>query len=170
METILQKEKEARGVNKVLLAALLVGAIIVAGAFFAIWKFQSNVQEQKAQALVGAVREGAPEFAVLTRRIIIENDAENTWESPLGIGTVMMSIAGKVKNKSDQNLTGLEIEVSVLDRMGKAVKKTVETIIPNQIEKLGPQQEMDVVVRIEGFDKEDDRARIQWKVTAIKVE
>ena len=170
MDTILQKEKEQSGVNKVLLAALLVGALIVAGGIFAIWQFQASVQEQKEQALIGAVREGSPEFDVMTRRIIAENDAENTWESPLGIGTVMMSIAGKIKNKSDRTLTGLEIRVSVLDSFGKPVKESIETIIPNQAPKLGPQQEMNVAVRIEGFDKEDDRARVQWKVTAIKTE
>jgi hypothetical protein len=29
---------------------------------------------------------------------------------------------------------------------------------------------MDVNVTIEGFKKDDDRARIRWKVTAIKTE
>jgi hypothetical protein len=170
MDTLLQQQNKSKGVNKVLLAAMLVGALLVAAGIFAIWKFQSSVKEQKAQALVGALREDSPEFAALTRRIIIENDPDNTWESPLGIGTVMMSIAGTVKNKSDKTLTGLEIRVSVLDMNGKPVKESVETIIPEKIEKLGPQQEVVVNVRIEGFDQKDDRARVQWKVTAIKTE
>lgn len=170
MDTILQNQSGKRGVNKILLAALAVGAVVVAGAIGLIWKFQSTAQEQREQALAGAVREGSPEFDALTRRIIIENDAQNTWESPLGIGTIMMSIAGKIKNNSDKTITGLEIRVSVLDMSGKPVKETIETIVPERLPRLGPRQETKVVVRIEGFNPDDDRARVNWKVTAIKTE
>ena len=170
METILQNQNEKKGVNKILLVGLLVGALLVAAGVAAVWKLQSDERVQKEQALVGALREGSPEFDALTRRIIIENDSNNTWESPLGIGTLMMSIAGTVKNKSDKTVTGLEIKVGVLDSFGKPVRESVEKIIPERVEKLGPNQEVNVVVRIEGFTPEDDRARVNWKVTAIKTE
>ena len=82
----------------------------------------------------------------------------------------MMNIAGKIRNNSDKTLTGLEINVAVLDSFNKVVKDNTLTVVPTQRKTLEPQGEMDVTVRIDGFKPDDDRARIQWKVTAIKVQ
>jgi hypothetical protein len=35
---------------------------------------------------------------------------------------------------------------------------------------MAPNENLPVLVPIEGFAKDDDRARVKWKVTAIKVE
>lgn len=156
--------------NKGLLAAILAAVLVVAGGLLTIWKFQPTMEVQKQQVLEGAFREGTPEFEALTKKLIIENDEENTFESPLGIGTIMMSIAGEVRNYSDKTVTGLEIKVSVLDSFGKVVKSETEAVIPIQQAKLEPKQEMKVTIRIDGFEQKDDRARVQWKVTAIKTE
>src|SRR6185369_1288990 len=125
---------------------------------------------QQEQALSGALHEGSPGFDVLTKRIVAENDEDNTWSSPIGTGYVMMQIAGKIRNNSDKTISGLEINVSVLDSFDKVVKDNTLTIVPTQQKKLAPKQEMDVKVRIDGFKPDDDRARIRWKVTAIKTE
>lgn len=156
--------------NKGFLIALLVAVVVVAGGVGLIWKFSPSMEEQKQQVLEGAIREDSPQFAELTKKIIAENDEDNTWQSPLGTGFIMMNIAGKIRNNSDKVINGLEIKVSVLDSFGKTVKDKVLTIVPNQQPKLEPKGEMNVVVRIDNFNKDDDRARIQWKVTAIKVE
>lgn len=156
--------------NKAFLIALVIGILVVAGGLGLIWKFSPSMEEQKKQELEGAIREDSPQFAELTKRIIAENDEENTWQSPLGTGFIMMNIAGKIRNNSDKVINGLEIKVSVLDSFGKPVKEKVLTIVPTQQPKLEPKQEMNVVVRIDNFNKDDDRARIQWKVTAIKIE
>lgn len=170
MDTILQKENEQKGWNKGLLIAMLIAVLLVAGGVFVIWKIQPSMKEQEQQALEGAVREGSPEFEAITKRIVAENDEENTWFSPVGTGGIMMNIAGKIRNNSDKPLTGLELKVSVLDSFGKPVKEKVLTVVPNQQKKLEPKGEMNVVVRIDGFRPDEDRARIQWKVSAIKTE
>ena len=147
-----------------------MAVFLVAGSIYFIWKYQPSMQEQQEQMFSGAVREGSPEFDAVTKKIIIENDEENTMQSPIGLGTVMMSIAGKIRNNSDKTLTGLEIRVSVLDSFDKVVKDKTLIVVPTQQKKLEPKGEMNVIVRIDGFDKKDDRARISWKVTAIKLQ
>jgi len=157
-------------VNKSFLIAILIAVLIVGGGILLIWKLQPSMQEQQEQALSGALHEGSPGFDVLTKRIVAENDEDNTWSSPIGTGYVMMQIAGKIRNNSDKTISGLEINVSVLDSFDKVVKDNTLTIVPTQQKKLAPKQEMDVKVRIDGFKPDDDRARIRWKVTAIKTE
>ncbi len=150
------------------MAALGVAVLVVAGAVLVIWKIQPSTDEQKEIALEGAVREGSPEFAEITKKIIIENDPDKTWESPLGTGYVMMNIAGRVKNYSGRTVNGLEIKTSVLDISGNPVKEKSVLVVPIQQAELAPGDVMEVVVRIDGFGKDDDRARVRWKVTAIK--
>ncbi len=156
--------------NKSFLIAILIAVVLVGGGVFVIWKIQPSMQEQQEMILSGAFREGSPEFAAITKKIIAENDEEHTWSSPVGTGGIMMQIAGKLRNLSDKTLVGLEINVAVLDLNSKVIKDKTLTVVPNQQKKLAPKQEMDVAVRIDGFAPDDDRARIRWKVTAIKTE
>jgi hypothetical protein len=157
-------------VNKTFLIAILIAVFLIGGGILLLYKFQPSMQEQQEQALTGALREGSPEFDVITKRIVAENDEDKTWFSPVGTGGIMMNIAGKIRNNSDKTLTGLEIKVAVLDSFNKVVKENTLTVVPTQRKTLEPKGEMDVTVRIDGFQPDDDRARIQWKVTAIKVQ
>ena len=156
--------------NKSFLTAFLIAILLVAGGILLIWKLQPSMQEQQEQVLSGAVRAGSPEFDAITKRIVAENDEDKTWFSPVGTGGIVMNIAGKLRNNSDKTLTGLEINVAVLDLNNKVVKEKTLTVVPTQQKKLEPKGEMKVIVVIEGFKPDDDRARIQWKVTAIKVQ
>ena len=156
--------------NKSFLVAILVAVLIVAGGVLLIWKLQPSMQEQQEQVLSGALREGSPEFDIVTRRIVAETDEDNTWQSPVGTGGIMMNIAGRIRNNSDKVLTGLEIKVSVIDSFGKVIKDNTLLVVPNQKAKLAPKEQMNVTVRIDGFKRDDDRAQIRWKVTAIKTE
>ena len=55
--------------------------------------------------------------------------------------------------------------------MGKVIGKKAVTVVPSQnVEAMAPQQNVPVAVPIEGFSKDDDRARVQWKVTAVKTQ
>lgn len=156
--------------NKTLILALIIAIVLVGGGVGLLLKLQPTAEEQRQMILEGALREGMPEFEAMTKKIIAENDEENTWQSPLGTGGIMMNVAGKIRNLSDKTLTGLELRVSVLDTFGKPVKERTLIVVPTQKEKLEPTGEMNVVVRFDGFRQDDDRARIQWKVTAIKTE
>jgi hypothetical protein len=157
-------------VNKSFLIAILIAVLIVAGGVLLIWKLQPSMQEQQEQVLSGAVREGMPEFDSITKRIVAENNEDETWSSPVGTGGIMMNIAGRIRNNSDKTLTGLEIKVSVLDSFGKVVKDNTVLVVPNQKKTLAPKEQMGVTVRIDGFRRDDDRAQIRWKVTAIKTQ
>lgn len=170
MDTLLQNEEKKTGINKMLLAAIGIAVLLVAG-IAGLLMLKPSVQEQKKQLLEGAVREGSPEFAELTKKVLIRNDAENTMESPTGLGTITMFNRAEIVNISkDQTIDALEIRVSVLDPMGKPIKEKTMTVVPWQdTESLAPQQRFPVTVPIEGFAKDDDRARVQWKVTAIRV-
>jgi hypothetical protein len=151
-------------IGTVLIAVLL---FITTSGFYSTCTSRQAMQQQQME---GAVREGTPEFEALTKRIVIQTDENNTLQSPTGMGTITMFIAGKIRNFSDKTLTGLEIRVSVVDQLGNTVKDKTLTVVPSQQEKLATNETMPVRVMIEGFNKDDDRAMIRWKVTAIKAE
>lgn len=166
----LYKGESKKSVNKSFLVAILIAVLIIGGGILLIWKFQPSMQEQQEQVLSGAVREGSPEFDVLTRRIVAETNADKTWFSPVGTGGIVMNIAGRIRNNGDKVITGLEIKVSVVDIGGNVVKDKTLLVVPNQKKTLAPKEQMNVEVSIEGFKPDDDRANIRWKVTAIKTE
>lgn len=170
LDAKLSEGESKKSVNKSFLVAILIAVLIIGGGILLIWKFQPSMQEQQEQVLADALREGSPEFDVLTRRIIAETNEDETIQSPVGTGFVMMQIAGRIRNNGDKTLTGLEIKVSVIDSFGKVIKDQTALVVPNQRKKLAPKEQMNVSIRIDGFDPKDDRARIQWKVTAIKTE
>jgi hypothetical protein len=170
MDTLYQNGNKEKGSNKVLWAAIGIAVAVVAlivGLLF----LRPTTEEVKKQILDGAYREGSPEFQALSSKIIIFNDAENTMESPVGLGTITMFTRARIRNNTDKTITALEIKTSVLDPMNKVIREKQTTVVPSQnVEALQPQQIIPISVPIEGFSKEDDRARVQWKVTAVKIQ
>ena len=43
-------------------------------------------------------------------------------------------------------------------------------VVPNQFERLNPKEIIHVIIPMDGFNKDADRANIRWKVTAIRFE
>lgn len=168
MET-LQQTNEKKGVNIILLLALLPAALVVAGAVYLL-SLNPSTDEKRAQLLAESYSEGTPEFERLTKDIIIQTDMDNIMQSPTGMGTIMMTIHAKIRNKGDKTINALEAKVGVVDLSGKVVREKKLLIVPNQQEKLLPGQTIPVVATVEGFKKDDDRANVRWKVTAIRVE
>ncbi len=171
MDTLFENgKKEKRGVNKVLLAALAIAALIVAGAIWLL-SFQPTIEEQKQQQLEGAYLENSPEFEQYTKNIIISTDTNRTTESLIGLGTIAMSLHADVLNKGNKIINGLEVKVGVVDIFNKVLKEKKVMIVPtNKIEKLNPNETIHIYVPIDGFKKDSDRANIRWKVTAIRFE
>ena len=161
------KKEEKNGVNKVMLAALAVAALIIAGGVWLL-TFAPNRDEQKQQQLVGAFLEGSPEFENYTNNIVVTTNFDKTTESPLGLGTVQMSIHGDIRNKGSRAINGLEVKVSVVDIKNKVVKEKKTMVVPNQSPLLSPNETIQVFVPLDGFAKDDDRANVRWKVTAIR--
>jgi hypothetical protein len=117
--------------------------------------------------LNGAYREGSPEFAEITKDIIISTD-DRTVESPTGMGTISMFINGKIRNKGTKTITVLEVNVGVVTQFNKVLKERRIVVVPVQQSTLAPGETIPITLTMDGFTKDDDRANIRWKVTAIK--
>lgn len=171
MDTLFENgKKEKRGVNKVLLAALAIAALLVAGGIWLL-SFQPTMEEQKQQELEGAYLENSPEFEQYTKNIIIATDMDRTTESLIGLGTIAMMLHADIRNKGNKIINGLEVKVGVVDRWNKVLKEKKVMVVPkNQIEKLNPNETIHIAVPIDGFKPDADRANIRWKVTAIRFE
>ncbi|MEZ5425904.1 MAG: hypothetical protein R2747_06555 [Pyrinomonadaceae bacterium] len=168
METLYPKEK--RGINKVMVFALLAATVLI-GLLIWLLSLQPSIEEQKEQILAGALREGTPEFEKLTKEIIITTDAEGTTESPTGLGTIMMSIPASIRNKSDKTISLLQVNLGVVDQQNKMIKSKDVIVVPGlQAEKLPPNDTIKIVQTLDGFDPKADRAMVRWRVTAIKTE
>lgn len=169
METLANQSKKEKKISKGLLIALGIGAVAVA-ILVGLASLKSSDAQIQEYALEGAFREGSPEFELQTKKIVIIKDPDRTIESITGLGTVMMSMTGRIRNNGDRVINGLEVKATVIDIAGNPLKDKTMIVIPKNIERLGPGEELSVQITIDGFDKKDDRANIRWKVTAIKVE
>lgn len=168
MSVLLQTEApEKKGVNKILLVGVLIGTLLVAGA---VWLFslKPSSQQQQQELLAGAFLEGTPEFEQSTKDVVIQTEMDNIMQSPTALGTIMMTIPAKIRNKSQKTISALEVKVGVIDLAGKVVRERKLIVVPKQTEILPPGETMRVIGTIEGFKKDDDRANVRWKVTAIK--
>ena len=160
--------EEKRGVNKVFIVAALIGVAVIGAAIFVL-SLRPSAQEQITQILEGSLREGSPEFAELTKDIVISTD-RNTIESPMAAGTISMFIRGKIRNKGTRTLNALEINCAVVTQFNQVLREKRILVVPTQVPRLGPEDIIPVTLTLDGFAKDDDRANIRWKVTAIGVE
>lgn len=127
-----------------------------------------SMEDQKAAVLADAFREGTPEFQELTKDIIIST-SDDTIEYQNAFGKISMSIKGKIRNKGTHTLNGLEVDVAVIDQQNRVIKDKRVLVVPTQVPELAPGEVIPITLSIDGFDKNDDRANIRWKVTAIRV-
>jgi len=168
MDNFLQETKEEKSrLSGILIGALLVAAAVVAGGLWLL-SFQPNREEQKQQQLEGAFLAGSPEFEEYTKQIVITTNFDKTTESPLGLGTIQMSIHGNIRNKGTKTVNGLEVTVSIVDIKDQLVKEKKTMVVPNQSPVLQPNETIEVFVPVDGFKKDDDRANVRWKVSAIR--
>lgn len=169
MVTLLEDEEKKKGINKGFIAAIVI-AVLVIGGIIGLLARKPSMDDQKAQLLEGALREGSPEFQELTKDIIISNDMDKTVESPMAFGTISMFISGNVRNKGSKTVTLLEVNVAVVTQFKKVLQEKRMLVVPVQQAKLEPGQTIPMTLTLDNFKEEDDRADIRWKVTAIKIE
>lgn len=150
------------------IVGIVVGLIIIAVGI-AVLSRQPSMKDQEAAILEGSVLEGTPEFEQLTKDIIISTSPD-TVQSPNAFGTISMFIKGKVRNKGQKVIDGLEINVAVVDQFNQVVKEKRVLAVPKQHPTLDPGTMVDVTLTIDGFKKDDDRANIRWRVTAIRTQ
>lgn len=169
MESFLDDKKpEKRGINYGFLIGIAAGVLLIGAAIWVI-SLRPPVEDQRAKVLEGAFREGSPEFAQVTKDIIISTD-DKTVESPTGLGTISMFIVGKIRNKGQKTITVLEVNAAVIDQQNNVLKDKNVLVIPEQSGPLGPGEITPVTLALEGFDRKADRANIRWKVTALRSE
>lgn len=169
MKSLELHNQSKKGVNKILVAAVIAAVFLVA-VVIGLWSLRPSIAIIEETALEGAYREGSPEFAELTKRILIKPDLNRTTESPTALGTIMMTIPAMVQNRTDKTLTTLEINVGVINQQGKVIKEKTYLAVPKQQPFLEPNQSFITTAVVEGFKPEEDRANVTWKVTAIKTE
>lgn len=168
MESFLEEKKpEKKGINYGLLIGVAAGLLLI-GIAAVLIALQPPAEDQRAKMLEGAVTEGSPEFAEVTKDIIIATD-DRTVESPNALGTISMFIVGSIRNKGPKTITALEVNVSVVDTKNNVLKEKSILAVPIQHPQLGPDETIKpVTLSLEGFDPKADRANIRWKVTALK--
>lgn len=169
MKSFDQENEPKKGINKTFIIALFVAILSAAAIIWATTLLPAG-EETNAEVLEGAVREGDPQFEELTKKIIIYNNTDRMTQSRTGMGTILMTLTGTIKNITGKTLTGLEIKVGMIDSKKEIIKDKTLVIIPKEIEKLETGETREVTVSIDGFTKDDDRANAYWKVTAIRTE
>jgi len=166
METFFTPEPKKKGINKIFIVGIVVGLIAVA---IGIWllTFKPPMDQQVAKILDGAYKEGSSEYQDLNKDIVISRDEKNTVESPTGLGTISVFIRGNVHNKGDKTIDILEVNVAMVTQFKQVLKEKKILVVPVQQAVLGPGETIPITLTLDGFSRDDDRADIRWKVTAI---
>lgn len=165
---LLEQTEKKKGVNKIMIVGGLIGVALIAAAIFAM-SFRPSMEDQMSSILEGSFREGSPEFERITKDIIISTDPR-TVQSPNAFGKISMFITGNIRNKGTNVINGLEVNVAVVDQFNAVLREKRVLVVPTQRERLGPEDTIPITLSLDGFDKNDDRANIRWKVTAIRIE
>lgn len=166
METLLSKDPR-KGVSKIFVVGIIIGLIVVGAAIWLL-SFKPPVDEQMAKILEGAYKEGSPEYQELNSDIVIALDEKNTVESPTGLGTISVFIHGNIHNRGTKSFDILEVKAYMVTQFNKVLKEKKILVVPVQQALLEPGQTIPITLTLDGFNKDDDRANIHWKVTAIR--
>jgi hypothetical protein len=151
---------------------LIVGAVVgIVAIGLVIWlaSFRPSMEDQMAKILEGSYREGSSEFTEITKDIIIST-GQNTVQSPNGFGKISMYIVGTIRNKGDRVINGLEVNCAVVTQFNEVLKERRVLVVPTKQDLLRPNETITINTQLDGFDKNDDRANIRWKVTAIRTQ
>jgi TRAP-type C4-dicarboxylate transport system permease large subunit len=166
---LLEQEKKKKGINKLFVVGFIIGALMIGAVLWTLAR-KPSMDDQKANILQGAYAEGSQEFQQLNKDIIISTDTERTVESPMAAGTISMFIHGNIRNKGPKAITILEINAAVVTQFKTVLREKRVLVVPVQLARLEPGQTVPVTLTMDGFSRDDDRADIRWKVTAIKAE
>jgi hypothetical protein len=166
MDDLFKPEEKKRGINKVFVGALLIGVVAV-GAVIALLSLKPPMEVQTAKILEGSYREGTREFDDLQKDIIISTD-DRTVQSVMATGKISMFINGKIRNKGTKTINVLEVNVAVVTQFNDILRERRILVVPVQQPSLAPDEIIPITLTLDGFDRDDDRANIRWKVTAIK--
>lgn len=167
MDTLFDKEEKKKGLNRGFLIGGIVGVFIIAIVVLIAMQ-RPSMGDQEAAVLADALGPESPEFQEVTKDIIIST-GDNTVEYANAFGGISMAIVGNIRNKGNRAINGLEVNVAVVDQFNQQIKDKSVLVVPKQQEVLSPGDSIPITLTVDGFKRDDDRANIRWKVTAIRV-
>ena len=167
MDNLFEKKEEKKGFNMGFLIGGIIGVFVIAIIVLIAMQRPSMV-EQDAAVLANALRPESPEFQEITKDIIIST-GDNTVQYANAFGGISMAIVGNIRNKGNRAINGLEVNVAVVDQFNQQIKDKSVLVVPKQQEILAPGDSIPITLTLDGFKRDDDRANIRWKVTAIRV-
>jgi len=168
MKDLFKTEAKKKGINKVFIAALLIGLAVIGVAIWLL-SFTPSIDVQTAKILEGSHHEGSPEFADLNKDIIIGTD-DKTVQSPMATGKISMFINGTIRNKGTRTINTLEVNVAVVTQFNDILRERRILVVPVQQSVLAPGEIIPITLTLDGFNRDDDRANIRWKVTAVRAQ
>ena len=158
--------------RKVFIVVGLLTALLVALAVYWAMRPRTPNNSSAELRLANAVRAGAPEFAELRAKIVVDFvPDEDAFESTRPLGDIVMELHPKVRNFTGRTLTGLELQAAVVDLAGKPVQ-THTYIYPHPPQttfELAPNKILTPSLVMEGFKKDDVRANIKIDVTGFTI-
>lgn len=160
-------ERGNPGISKLLVIGVGL-AIVAVGVLVVVLLNIPTAEHENREILQDAFMEGSPEFDQYSNKIIITNDPQRMAQSKTGLGGIVMSLTGRIRNTGDKTITGLEVSVAMVDTKNKVIKEKKVLFIPKYFPVLKPNESVNVTVNIDGFSENDDRANARWKVTAIR--
>jgi hypothetical protein len=167
MDNLFEKKEEKKGFNMGFLVGGIIGVFVI-GIIILVAMQRPSMGEQEAAVLADALRPDSPQFQEITKDIIIST-GDNTVQYANAFGGISMAIVGNIRNKGNRAINGLEVNVAVVDQFNQQIKDKSVLVVPRQQEILAPGDSIPITLTLDGFKRDDDRANIRWKVTAIRV-
>ena len=167
MDNHFEKKEEKKGFNMGFLVGGIIGVFVI-GIIILVAMQRPSMGEQEAAVLADALRPDSPQFQEITKDIIIST-GDNTVQYANAFGGISMAIVGNIRNKGNRAINGLEVNVAVVDQFNQQIKDKSVLVVPRQQEILAPGDSIPITLTLDGFKRDDDRANIRWKVTAIRV-
>ena len=163
-------EKSAATTNQsrvVIIVGAIIAAVLIAVLFYFLMRATGG--GTATPTLAGAIRAGSPEFEQYRSRIML--DEPEAFESPRGLGDIVMDLKTVVRNFSGKTLSGLEIRGAVIDHQNQPVKQRTVIVIPSAasgVSELAPNKTIEAHVVLDGMTATDDRANIRMEITGFK--
>ena len=167
MDNLFEKKEEKKGFTMGFLVGGIIGVFVI-GIIILVAIQRPSMGEQEAAVLADALRPDSPQFQEITKDIIIST-GDNTVQYANAFGGISMAIVGNIRNKGNRAINGLEVNVAVVDQFNQQIKDKSVLVVPRQQEILAPGDSIPITLTLDGFKRDDDRANIRWKVTAIRV-
>lgn len=167
MDNLFEKKEEKKGFNIGFLIGGIIGVFVI-GIIILVAMQRPSMVEQEAAVLADALRPDSSQFQEITKDIIIST-GDNTVQYANAFGGISMAIVGNIRNKGNRAINGLEVNVAVVDQFNQQIKDKSVLVVPRQQEILAPGDSIPITLTLDGFTRDDDRANIRWKVTAIRV-